>query len=541
MTTDSLSTCLDRFRLLSFFPVVALLAAGCGATPDVEQPFDAGGGDDAPAYDGTAPSDSGRGDATGADGTTSLDANPADGTTGTDANHDDGATGGDAGPANMTFRNPLNTGPDPFMTYYGGNYYLSTTQGDALRMWKSPTIGGLLAAAPTVIWQDPDTTRNQQVWAPSFYLLNGHWYVYYTSDDGTDDHHRLRVLESDGTDPLGPYTFKATLNPPGADYWAIDPVLIPQTGGQYIAWSGAGTEGHNLIYVAPLSDPWTISGPRTYLAAAGGCPEVREAPSVVQHGGTTFLVYSTCDTGKPDYQLWALTIPTSADPTVASNWQQSPSALFARNDAAGVWGPGSNGFFKSPDGTEDWIVYHGKNTDQYTYGGRDTRAQPIHWNADGTPEFGAPVGVDVSQNVPSGDPGGGPYWINDTGTSSGPGTVTFDASWTAYSTCGVQCFQGDDHGSNKTGATATFSFTGTQIALLAARASGNGIGAFSLDGAPETTADYYLAIRQGEQLVYVSPRVPNGPHTLSVRVTGNKNSASADAYVSVDRAEVYAN
>lgn len=39
-----------------------------------------------------------------------------------------------------TFRNPLNTGPDPFMTHWNSNYYLATTQGDSIRMWRSPSV-----------------------------------------------------------------------------------------------------------------------------------------------------------------------------------------------------------------------------------------------------------------------------------------------------------------------------------------------------------------------------------------------------------------
>ncbi len=42
-----------------------------------------------------------------------------------------------AAAATGTFRNPLNTGPDPFMTHWKGNYYLTTTQGDSIRMWRS--------------------------------------------------------------------------------------------------------------------------------------------------------------------------------------------------------------------------------------------------------------------------------------------------------------------------------------------------------------------------------------------------------------------
>ncbi len=441
--------------------------------------------------------------------------------------------------ATGTFRNPLGTQPDPYMTYYQGDYYLAATEGDAVRMAKAPTIGGLRTAPRTTIWQDTDPSRNQQVWAPSFYLIGGHWYVYYTADDGVDDHHRLYVVESAGTDPLGPYHFKAELEAPNAQgIWAIDPALLNQNGRLYMVWSGAGTEGHNLIYLAPMSDPWTISGDRVYLPSAGGCPEVREAPSVLQHNGTTFLVYSTCDTGKPDYQLWMQSIPGTADPMQPGNWVQHQGAVFARNDAAGVWGPGSNGFFTSPDGTEDWIVYHAKNTSAYTYDGRTTRAQKIGWNSDGTPNLGAPLAAGATQDVPSGDPGGGPYWINDTGTTSGAGSVAYTGAWNSGTGCGNQCFWGDDHWSNQPDATATWTFTGTQIALLSVRDTGNGIAAFSVDGGPEQTADYYGAVRMGEQLNYVSPVLPSGTHTLRVRVTGQKDPSSADAYISIDRAEV---
>jgi hypothetical protein len=52
--------------------------------------------------------------------------------------------------------------------------------------------------------------------------------------------------------------------------------------------------------------------------------------------------------------------------------------------------------------------------------------------------------------------------------------------------------------------------------------------------------DYYLDVRQGEQLAYVSPRVPYGKHTLVVRATGDKNPSSSGPAISIDRAEVLA-
>lgn len=308
-------------------------------------------------------------------------------------------------PSRGSFHNPLNQGPDPFLTFWDGNYLLTTTQGNDIKIWKSATLGGLTTAEPLTVWRDDNPSRNQQIWNPSFYFEHGRWYIYYPASDGVGANHRLYVIESAGIDPLGPYHFKAKLSPPGDDHWAIDPALLRQDGHSYLLWSGSGIYGHNRIYIAPMSNPWTISGPRTYLPAAGGCSNVREAPSLLQHRGTTYLIYSTCDTGTPDYQLWMMTIPRSEDPTVASNWRQVDHAVFTRNDSAGVYGPGSSGFFRSPDHTETWIVYHAKTTSAYSYAGRTTRAQKISWNADGSPDLGKPLGLSTDMPLPSGDPG----------------------------------------------------------------------------------------------------------------------------------------
>lgn len=91
------------------------------------------------------------------------------------------------------------------------------------------------------------------------------------------------------------------------------------------------------------------------------------------------------------------------DPLSSSSWVKSPNPVFQRSDANGVYGPGHNGFFKSPDGTEDWMVYHANSS---AGGGcdmnRTTRALKLTRNADGTPNFGTPVALGVSLPAPSG-------------------------------------------------------------------------------------------------------------------------------------------
>lgn len=96
------------------------------------------------------------------------------------------------------------------------------------------------------------------------------------------------------------------------------------------------------------------------------------------------------------------------NPMIPANWKKSPNAVFYRCDNTaeedGVNGVGHCGFTKSPDGTEDWIVYHVKNRNDGSYeSGRSTFMQRFTWNTDGTPNFGTPVGWGESIVVPSGE------------------------------------------------------------------------------------------------------------------------------------------
>ena len=292
------------------------------------------------------------------------------------------AVGGDK------FQNPINPGPDPWMEYFGGNYYLTTTQGDSIRMWKSPTIGGLKTAKAVTVWKDEDPSRSRGMWAAEFHFISNSWYLYYTatSSDNKDSNHRMHVLESAGTDPLGPYVYKGRLFNPTNDAYAIDGTVFQKPDGSwYFLW--AAQPGH-VLTIARMADPWTLSGHGVVIPASGfGCEEVREGPVVLKRQGTLFLVYSACDTGKPDYKLGMLIADETADVMNPKSWKQHPMPVFERNDAGGVFGPGHNGFFLAADGT-DWIVYHAKTASNYTYRGRSTRVQKFDWNEDGTPNFG---------------------------------------------------------------------------------------------------------------------------------------------------------
>lgn len=314
-------------------------------------------------------------------------------------------------------RNPLNPygGPDPWLTYYEGYYYLATTTGRSeLVMSKSETLAGLKTAVPQRIYAETDPSRCCNMWAPEFHLLNGpnglRWYYYYSAGTaGTLDNQRTHVLESAGTDPMGPYTYKGRIFDPANDVWAIDGSILTLDDKLYFLFS-SWVGRNQSMFIAPMSDPWTISGPRVLLAE----PEydweksganVTEGPVALYHEDDVFIVYSASYCVTPDYKLGILKY-NGGDPLDTASWVKHPEPLFERSDKNGVFGPGHNGFFMSPDGTEYWIVYHANNDDS---GGcddrRTTRVQKFTWGEDGLPVFGTPVSTSEVISAPSGDNG----------------------------------------------------------------------------------------------------------------------------------------
>lgn len=272
--------------------------------------------------------------------------------------------------ASTTFRNPLlASGPDPFVAQKDGFYYYTHTLNTELRIWKTASMSNLAGAPSTLAWTPPSNgAASGNLWAPELHFLDGKWYLYYTAGpNGTNlGLQRTWVLENANADPTtGTWVDKGRIFNPNADFWAIDGTVLEQNGNRYFLWSGHnGIDAVQRIYISQMSNPWTLTGPRVELSRPQyvwenvGPPYVNEGPEIIKHDNKTFLVYSASFCGADEYTLGMLTASSTADPLLPSSWTKSTQPVFSQRPASRAYATGHNGFFKSKDGQEDWIIYH---------------------------------------------------------------------------------------------------------------------------------------------------------------------------------------
>jgi len=321
-------------------------------------------------------------------------------------------------PAANTFTNPLlPSGPDPWIIKKGDTYYYTHTQGNKISLWKTAKVSDLRNAPVQTVWTAPGTGPNSQnVWAPELHFLNNKWYLYYTAGASADlATQRTFVLENGNEDPrTGTWTDKGKIVDTLNDFFAIDGTVLSLNNKNYFIWSGQASaiDRNQRLYIAVMSDPWTISGSRSLISSPeltwemnGAPPAVNEGPEILRSpAGKTFLVYSASGCWTDDYALGMLTLKDGGDPMVATDWTKSPQPVFTKNSTNGAYGPGHNSFFKSVDGTEDWILYHANpSTGQGCGDNRNPRIQKFAWKSDGTPDFGQPVKINTAITKPAGE------------------------------------------------------------------------------------------------------------------------------------------
>ena len=320
--------------------------------------------------------------------------------------------------AGCTFSNPIDYGADPWVIRHDGSYYTVESANGGIWVYRSSSLTQPKQNGVRV-WTPPDTGWNRtNVWAPELHFINGKWYIYYAAGRSGPPftEQRAGVLESATADPQGAYADRGMLYTgdsvaTGAhNVWAIDLTVHEINGALYAVWSGwldnATTDRTpQHLYMARMSNPWTIATNRVHISAPtadwerGTELDLQEGPEFLENAGQLFIIYSTRESWLPAYKLGQLRLRAPlTDPMNPDSVVKTGPVVTGTAD---VYGVGHASFTVSPDGSENWIVYHSK-LDPAPGWNRVIRTQKFGWNADGSPNFGTPTPPGAMLKMPSG-------------------------------------------------------------------------------------------------------------------------------------------
>ena len=306
-----------------------------------------------------------------------------------------------------TFSNPRGNGADPWVIKYGRTYYYTYACGNdgaSICISTFTNLSSLNKNNGTVVYKN----NGSNVWAPELHHINGKWYIYYSvtkeGNSGTEGR-RMYVISSDN--PLGQYKFEGQITD-STDKWAIDGTVLQWQNQLYFLWSGweGDINVQQNIYIAHMSNPITIDGERVMISKPEynwekkNFPYINEGPQVLIKNGQLYIIYSASGCWDEYYALGMLTY-NGGNILSANSWLKNSTPVFQSGN--GVLGTGHASFVKSPDETEDWIIYHAYADQNAIANKRRTiRLQKFTWNGN-IPVFGIPVADSVQIQKPSGD------------------------------------------------------------------------------------------------------------------------------------------
>ncbi len=287
-----------------------------------------------------------------------------------------------------------------------GWYYLtgSVPEYDRLVLRRSRTIAGLGTAPERVLWRhEAEGPMSGFLWAPELHRIDGKWLVYFAAGPRGRDSFRIRTyaVVCDGADPMtGNWTVLGQLQTPW-DSFTLDSTSFVHRGTRYLAWAQKepGIETNSNLYLAPLATPLTLAAKPARLTVPTLSWEIRgykvaEAPAILARNGRLFMTYSASATDAR-YCLGMLTAHDDADIMDPGVWRKSPVPVMQTSAERKIFGPGHNSFTVDERG-RDMLVFHARDYEKIEGDplfdpNRHTRVQPVHYDADGVPQFDPPV------------------------------------------------------------------------------------------------------------------------------------------------------
>lgn len=302
------------------------------------------------------------------------------------------------------YSNPLiEQRADPWVYKHSDGYYYFTAsvpEYDRIEVRRAKTIQGLRDAEPVVVWRQHDSgVMSANIWAPEIHNIDGTWYIYFAAARKDEIFaHRMYVIRNDSENPVeGTWEEKGQIRT-DLDSFSLDGTSFEHNGIRYYVWAqkDPAIEGNTNLYIAKMVNPWTIEGPQVMISK----PEyewekigywVNEGAAVLKRNRQIFISYSASATDA-NYCMGLLKTDENSDLLHPNSWIKSNIPVFKTNEEKQIFGPGHNGFTLSEDGREDIIVYHARSYRDIVGNplwdpNRQTFAQVIKWNEDGTPNF----------------------------------------------------------------------------------------------------------------------------------------------------------
>ena len=284
-------------------------------------------------------------------------------------------------------------GQDPWVVPFENSYLLvqSKANNRKIVVRQFANVWHMEHYREMVVWSPPSrgSDHGAQIWAPELHALNGRWYIYYAASDGRIRNHRMYVLEA--KHPLGPYRELGKIFDPQHDVWSIDMTVLQHDGGLYAVWSsweGPNTGSFQNLYIAPMSDPSTISGERRLISRPEHGWEmtvgaVNEGPQVLRNpagdAGRLFITYSADASWSNAYKLGLLEL-TGTDVLDPAAWTKLHRPIFI--------GGGHACFLQHAD--QNVVFFHRKISPDPGWADREIRCEPFTWDHEGYPVIGPP-------------------------------------------------------------------------------------------------------------------------------------------------------
>lgn len=266
---------------------------------------------------------------------------------------------------------------DPFVLHHEGSYYAYGTSPHAPAGWSFP----ILVSTDLVHWRREGYALRlpegaSEGWAPEVAFRDGVFYLYYSANGSNGQNHQLRVATS--STPTGPFEDSGRSLIPD-DAFTIDAHPFKDRDGQWYLFYARDfltrdgeLEAGTGIVVDRLLDMFTVAGePRVVVRPDTDWQLFQmqrpiydgiydwytvEGPALRVHDGRYYCFYSGGAWEQANYGVSYVVADHPLGPYRRPNHLEGP---LLKSVPDRVIGPGHNSFTNSPDGSQDYIVYHG--------------------------------------------------------------------------------------------------------------------------------------------------------------------------------------